>query len=428
MSPPSALVACQPRLPTLVARGHHRPTTLVACHHHPPFSWVAFVVCTRTLMPLPVAVVFGSLLLSLPALWRCCRRILPLSLQCCRQSSPSVESSELLMHNSRIGPVILRLLGQGQCAIAIVAAASVGTFIHMLLLLSSLLHRWSPSHCRSQGHWPPPLHNDCHPGGWRPWIGHRRQQHLSSSLCLAAILRSLAIGPVLCCCCTTICLWGRRRIGHRCRHCRHPNHHPPHPILGWLMYCHCCCLHLGLMSSLSLPPCPHKPTNQSSKERRQGRCLGANHVGIVAAPLPGVKEQAELGRRRMSSLSSLASLPTVCFRKQPEINQNWKSKIVLPCWKWFNVVWRSPNWEISKQIVGIAPGSLTGLAIVLTVMSKSWLLSVAPPSNFLQNSECKKSHSHQNKKLLVGANGQDPLEEGSEGQQRDDVFFTIVFD
>ncbi len=42
----------------------------------------------------------------------------------------------------------------------------------------------------------------------------------------------------------------------------------------------------------SLTPRPHKPTG-AEEDGRQGRCLGGDHVGVVAASLPGVERWVE---------------------------------------------------------------------------------------------------------------------------------------
>ena len=96
------------------------------CRHGRPLSSVAFVFHPRPLSPLPMAYVSSSPLPSQPALRRRChlRRVLPSSSRCRQRSSPSAESSELSRRDSRLSPAILRFLGEGQRAIAVVAAAA----------------------------------------------------------------------------------------------------------------------------------------------------------------------------------------------------------------------------------------------------------------------------------------------------------------
>jgi hypothetical protein len=81
------------------------------------------IVRPQPLSQLPMAVVVGSPLPSLQTLWRCRCWVLPSSLRRRRQSSPSAELSELSLHDLRLSPVILHLLGEGQLAIAIVPIA-----------------------------------------------------------------------------------------------------------------------------------------------------------------------------------------------------------------------------------------------------------------------------------------------------------------
>ncbi len=81
------------------------------------------------LWPLPMADIISSPLPSQPALQHCChlRRVLPLSSRCRQRSPPSAESSELSRRDSRLSPAILRFLGEGQRAIAVVATnAAIG--------------------------------------------------------------------------------------------------------------------------------------------------------------------------------------------------------------------------------------------------------------------------------------------------------------
>jgi hypothetical protein len=86
------------------------------------------------------------------------------------------------------------------------------------------------------------------------------------------------------------------------------------------------------MSLFSLPPHPHKPTNQSSREQRQGTCLGSNHVGTIAAPFLGVEGQAELAMTRIVIVVFVGLAANIVFsRKQPKIDQNQKSEILSPC-------------------------------------------------------------------------------------------------
>jgi hypothetical protein len=80
------------------------------------------------------------------------------------------------------------------------------------------------------------------------------------------------------------------------------------------------------MLSLSLPPCPHKPTDRSKGEQQQGRRLGDNCVGVIAAPSPVAEEQAKLGRQRLSSLSLLALPPTLFFSENSQISTKIKNQ------------------------------------------------------------------------------------------------------
>jgi hypothetical protein len=60
------------------------------------------------------------------------------------------------------------------------------------------------------------------------------------------------------------------------------------------------------------------------------------------------------------------------------------------------------------QIVGIAPRSLTGLEIVMSIMSKNRLLCFFLRLIFFQIPSIEKRHSHQNKKKLAGTSALDP--------------------
>jgi hypothetical protein len=84
--------------------------------------------------------------------------VLLLSLQCRQRSSPSAEFSELSRRNSWLGPAILCLLGKGQHAIAVVAAA-VRANANVCLM-----------HCRC---WP----LDNHGGALEQYRWHRPMQH-----------------------------------------------------------------------------------------------------------------------------------------------------------------------------------------------------------------------------------------------------------
>jgi len=99
------------------------------CHHGRPLSLVAFVVHLRPLWPLPMADVISSPLPSQPVLRhhrRLCQVLLSSS-RCRQRSSPSAKSSELSRRDSRLSPAILLFLGEGQRAIAVVAAdAAIG--------------------------------------------------------------------------------------------------------------------------------------------------------------------------------------------------------------------------------------------------------------------------------------------------------------
>jgi hypothetical protein len=122
---------------------------------------------------------------------------------------------------------------------------------------------------------------------------------------------------------------GSRADHHRC--CRRsPDHRHPCSILR-LIVVSLLSLPLGLMSLSPSSPRPCKPTNQSSIGRRCKRCLGGNHDGVVAGSLLGVEGQAELARRRIDIIVFVGlAAKTVFFRKQPEIDQNQKSQIIMP--------------------------------------------------------------------------------------------------
>ncbi len=116
--------------------------------------------------------------------------------------------------------------------------------------------------------------------------------------CLATISKSPAIRPVICRCCAAIfCWWQGCADRHCCPHC-HYGHCPPSPIKKLIVESSLSSP-LGSTLSSSLPPCPRKPTDRRSGGQRQGRCLGPNCIGVVAASLPGVEGRVELAMRRI---------------------------------------------------------------------------------------------------------------------------------
>ena len=187
--------------------------------------------------------------------------------------------------------------------------------------------------------------------------------------------------------------WRRLRANHRWRCCRCPNHLPPRPILRLIVVSSSPSLSpLQLRLLLSSPPRPREePTDQSSRGRETKNTTWRQSRWRCCRIIAGCGKKGRAQEEGLSSSSSLATPLTIFFRKQPKIDQNWKLEIVMSHWRWFNVAWLSPNWEISQNIVGILPGSLTGLAIVVSIILKSWLLSVACLFSFLLNSEHKKN-------------------------------------
>ncbi len=121
--------------------------------------------------------------------------------------------------------------------------------------------------------------------------------------CLAAILRSPAIGPVVHCCGMAICCWPRRCADHCCRHCCCPNHRPPRPILRLIVVGVVIASWIDVIIVIAFHPC--KPTNWSSGGWGQGRSLGGNCIGIIAA-LPWGGRPA--GRTSKTNLLSLLLL------------------------------------------------------------------------------------------------------------------------